>query len=336
MRSFCAIATLLILTPLAALAAVSNPHPGLTLVTHSKRGTLIVNLCAPGVAVRATRYDERKRTAKSFGQLLGLQAAINADFFDFPAATKVIGRAKGDNQWWPAGKAWIQEQSRPYWQFGPGLAQGVALGFDEPSLVAENIVGGHNVIMLNGQSTAPWVGDAPLLYGTHRRTGVGISKDRRTLYFTAVNQSINVETLIAYMVADAAEAGAPPIDYANNMDGGGSSQLWVQSPDWVISSTRQVANHLGVWASGSGAAPNCTPKFVGSYAGMSWPSTSAFGVEGTVQLALNETQDGWIKFTNSGDVPWSPGTTRLAPTPRDVPSPVASPDWIAPHRISGL
>lgn len=50
------------LLPLVLLSAVSNPFPGVKLVRTGNSALAVVNLCAPGVSVRATRYGERKGT----------------------------------------------------------------------------------------------------------------------------------------------------------------------------------------------------------------------------------------------------------------------------------
>lgn len=244
-----------------ALAAVSKPHPGLTLVTSGSRATLVIDLCAPGLAVRATKYAERKKTAAQWGPQVGVKAAINADFFDFPAATLVNGRARGAGEDWPPGKQ-MKEPTRPYWQFAPNFA-GIQLdGNQGPVPGASDIVGAHVALIDNGTPKWPFPSwyEGPLLNTQHRRTAIGMSKDQRTMVWTVVNSSVTGEMLGNYLLADAAAAGAPPIWWASNVDGGGSSQLWVQGPGFVVPSTRLVANHLGVYASGQGAPANCKPK----------------------------------------------------------------------------
>jgi hypothetical protein len=81
-----ALARATLLAPAAARAgdAWSDPFPG---VRHLHRSTgepwqihaLVVDLCAPGISLRATRSGERRRVASSFANLVGAQAAINGD-----------------------------------------------------------------------------------------------------------------------------------------------------------------------------------------------------------------------------------------------------------------
>jgi hypothetical protein len=55
---------------------------------------------------------------------------------------------------------------------------------------------------------------------------------------------------------------------------------------------------------------------------------------GAVMLAVGQKADGWIELKNGGTDNWLPGVTKLAPTPRDKPSPVAASDWLSPTRVS--
>src|SRR4051812_242383 len=88
--------------PSSAAAAVTTPFPGLQLVREGAKAMIIADLCTPGVSVRTTKYAERKATPQTWGAARGLQAAMNGDFFNFPAATYVLGRARGGGEDWPA------------------------------------------------------------------------------------------------------------------------------------------------------------------------------------------------------------------------------------------
>jgi hypothetical protein len=237
-----------------ALATVIAVHPGMTLVENGTSAMVIANLCAPGVSVRATRYNERQATPQQWGQSVGVQAAINADFFDFPGWSYVLVRARGAGEEWPA-SAELLEQPSSYWQFGPGVA-----GFQTNSLVTPpsnvtEVVGAYDPIIAFG-GVVDQAGD-PFMQEFHRRSGIGMSWDLATLYLYASNAVIDGPGMANGMMALAAEAGAPAIAFATNQDGGGSSQLYVDGFGQVIDSGRQVIDHLGIYASGSGPAPNC-------------------------------------------------------------------------------
>lgn len=239
-----------------AWASVEQPFPGLTLVRQGGSSMIIANLCAPGVQVRATSYAERKATPQGWAEAVGAQAAINADFFDFPGWTLVNGRARGNGQDWP-----IQyRESRSYWKFGPKLAdleQNAAVVPAAAPAVTE-VVGGHNILIRNGQSLAPSFDGDAVITSSHRRTAIGLSRDKQTLFLFATDKVLNGTGLVAELRALQGEAGGPEIDFATNMDGGGSSQLYVQGKGQVVTSGRQVNNHLGVFARGTGASPQCS------------------------------------------------------------------------------
>ena len=216
----------------------------------------IANLCAPGVSVRATRYAERQATPEQWATGIGAQVAINADFFDFPGWSYVLVRARGAGEEWPAAAQRL-EQPSDYWQFGRGFA-----GHQVNSLVAPadpprvtEIVGAYDPLIVNG-AIVDFTGQ-PFMLSNYRRSAIGMSADRRHLYFYASTFVINGPNMAAEMISMAAEAGAPALDLATNMDGGGSSQLYVQGLGQIITSGRQVNTHLGVYASGTGASPNC-------------------------------------------------------------------------------
>jgi hypothetical protein len=255
-------AALAILGPRSvALADVTQPHPGLTLVRHPGQSAMVIaDLCAAGVSVRTTKYAERKGTPQAWAGVVGAQVAMNADFFDFPGWTYVIGRARGAGEEWPAGAQ--QKENRPFWEFGPAIAEGQDNGASAPLAGVTEIVGGHNVIISGGATTGPWAAanDGALLNSTHARSAIGTSKDRRTLYLLSTTTAISATTLVTWLQGHAAEGGAPAIDWATNQDGGGSSQLYVQNLGQVISTGREVNNHIGIFATGAGDPTMCNDQ----------------------------------------------------------------------------
>lgn len=258
-----AFALVLALTSASASAAVSQPHPGITLVTNPGTAMVIADLCASGVSVRATKYEERKQTPEGWASGLGLAAAVNADFFDFPAATHVQGRARGAGVDWPPGTQNIelgQGEVRQYFQFGPQIAALIDPSSTAPSPAATEVIGAHNVIIQNGASLAPNFDGDGVLFGSYRRTSIGLSKDRAKLYLFSSNVLMTGAALAQAVLAHAAEGGAPNVDVAVNVDGGGSSQLYVKGQGQIVTSGRLVANHLGVAATGSGDAPMCPSR----------------------------------------------------------------------------
>ena len=241
----------------AARADVTNPFPGVTLVKHGDRAMAIGDLCSAGVSVRATKYAERKATPAQWATNPAVNAdvAINGDFFDFPGWTMVVGRARGDGEEWPANEQ--NKENRTYWQFGPAMADLISPASTEPSAAATQILGGHNVIVQDGRSKAPGFDGDAVITTSHRRTGVGLNASRSKIYLFASDASLDGTAMAASMLQMAAEGGAPDLDIATNEDGGGSSQMYVRGQGQIVDSGRQVNNHLGIIASGSGANPNC-------------------------------------------------------------------------------
>ena len=247
------------LPPATAAAGNSTPFHGVTLVEGPSDAMAIVDLCASGVSVRATKYAEREATPETWAQKAGVGAdiAVNADFFDFPGWTYVVGRARGAGEDWPANEQ--NREGRPYWTFGKFVADLQTNGGVAPaaaSLVTD-IVGGHNFLIVGGKSQGPGFDGDPTITTAHRRTGIGMSADRRFLYVYSSNASIDGNQMVANMVARVAAGGAPAIDVATNQDGGGSSQMYVAGRGQIITSGRLVNNHLGVLAKGAGPATNC-------------------------------------------------------------------------------
>ncbi len=243
----------------SAAAGNTAPFHGVTLVEGGSDAMAIVDLCAAGVSVRATQYAEREATPEVWAQKpgVGAEIAVNADFFDFPGWSYVVGRARGGGQDWPATEQ--NRENRPYWTFGKFVADLQENGGVTPaaaSLVTD-IVGGHNFLIVGGKSRGPNYDGDPTNTTAHRPTGIGMSADRRFLYVYTSDASLDGNQMVANMVARVAAGGAPPIDVATNQDGGGSSQMYVAGRGQIITSGRLVNNHLGVLAKGAGPAVNC-------------------------------------------------------------------------------
>jgi hypothetical protein len=241
----------------SASAAVTHPFNGVTMVNHGDRVLVVADLCADGVSIRATKYAERQATPQQWAQKPGVDAdvAINADFFDFPGWTMVFGRARGGGQDWPAADQ--NKETRSYWQFGPAVAALVEPSTTAPAAGVTEIVGGHNTLMRNGTSLGPAFDGDSVVTTSHRRTAIGIDAAHAHVYMFASDASLDGSQVVASVVQMAAEGGAPTVDFLTNQDGGGSSQMYVRGQGQIIDSGRQVNNHLGLFARGSGPSPMC-------------------------------------------------------------------------------
>jgi N-acetylmuramoyl-L-alanine amidase len=63
---------------------------------------------------------------------------------------------------------------------------------------------------------------------------------------------------------------------------------------------------------------------------------AAFPIGGSVEVPIGEPVTLWVDLYNGGSDAWSPASTRLAPLPRDVASPVQGDGWISGTRIAAV
>ena len=209
---------------------------------------LRIDLCTDGVSARATRSDERQRTASSFASLVGADAVINGDFFSY-SDYSTSGLAIGDGQVWPGSS---DSSSSGFVAFGPGRAElSPPPEVRSPEAWMRDAVGGNVHLVVDG---VPMSSDSGSFCTTrHPRTAAGFSADGRTLILVVVDgrTSLSVGMRCTELADLLAELGA---EQALNLDGGGSTTMWL-SGEGVLNSPsdgnqRVTANHLGVYSTG--------------------------------------------------------------------------------------
>jgi len=245
--------------PALAADTWTQPYPGVKRL-HRKTSTqnvnaLVIDLCAPGVALRATASGERKRTVGSFGKLVGAQAAVNGDFFSY-ANYSTNGLAMS------GGVKWAGTSDHSY--VAPVAIGAGKVTIDHHAVQTavqswmKEIVSGHPTLLDDGKVVGN-PGD-PLCTNRHPRTVAGISKDHRTLVLAVVDGRATGRAGMTCPELAQLLSGLGAYD-AVNLDGGGSSTMWLGNKGVVNypsdGSQRVVANHLAVLAKGSGAAPQC-------------------------------------------------------------------------------
>ncbi len=289
---------------------------------------LIVDLCAPGVSLRATAESERGRRVSSFGALVRAQAAVNGDFFGSGFATDGIAMS-GGVAWGGADHGYV----------GPVTigSHGVMLVPHElvagPEPWAREIVSGHPTLV-SGGVIRDNSGDTGLCTARHPRTAVGLSADRRTLILAVVDGRApgrlgmtcnELGNLMAFLgAADAV-----------NLDGGGSSTMWIAGAGVVNrpsdGTERTVGNHLALFATGAGEPSACpVPRFAGEY-------VRSTGFPGGTAMTLEAGSDahGCLEYRNVGRAPWAPGVTNLGTTmPRDRDGVLRARDWLGANRLA--
>jgi exopolysaccharide biosynthesis protein len=169
----------------------------------------------------ATRESERRATVPSWASSAGVEVAVNADFFSYDTYLP-SGATMGN------GVAWGHADSR-----SNGV---VAFGRDRvllspPSEVLDPLpgwmreaIGGHPQILRDGE-VLDQSGD--LCTVRHPRSALGLSQDGHTLYLFVVDgrSSRSIGMTCEEEASMLRELGAWN---AINLDGGGSSTMWVR------------------------------------------------------------------------------------------------------------
>jgi len=207
-----------------------------------------VDLSQPRLQVIATAEPERGLTVTEFASRTGAIVAINGDYFDLEL--KPIGLAMGDGRVWAAPIESIRRQE----VVGVGGRRVQIFPRKEPLRAPEpwmiGAVSGWPAVVEGCEPVDRLPGSDHFTLAPHPRTAVGLSADRRMLYL---------------VVADGRREGVPGLTLpelarlmddlgactAVNLDGGGSSAMWVRDrivnqPSDLIE--RPVANHLAVVA----------------------------------------------------------------------------------------
>lgn len=312
--------------PAVAADTWSDPYPGvrrLKRVTSNQNiNVLVVDLCAPGVSVRATGTGERQRTVSSFGTLVGAEAAINGDFFSFTSYSTNGPSMTGGAAWGGNDHGYVSPI-----QFG---ANRVAIppheGTGGVEAWAREVVSGHPTLLVNGVRRDN-NGDG-LCTARHPRTALGLSAGRDKLFLAVIDGRATTRIGMTCDELGALLKGLGASDVVN-LDGGGSSAMWVRGTGVVNNPSdgqqRVVANHLAIQATGAGPAAHCPATTLGaSFAAMDAPLELTSGEEAVV----------WLELDNSGDVAWTKATTRVGTQdPQDRESVFfKAENWISPNR----
>lgn len=237
----------------------ADPFPGvrwLHRVTERENvNALFVNLCAAGVSVRATDESERAQTVSSFAKLVGVQAAVNGSFFDPTMSFRVDGPAMHAGALW-GGRDHDYVSPLAFGDQRVTMKPHFDLSGPEPWW--REVVSGHPSLLVGG-TPVDNNRDSDCAV-RHPRTAVGLTADQRTLIVVTVDgrapgrDGMTCDDMSALFL----DFGASD---ATNLDGGGSTTMWLEGRGTVNypsgAGERTVSNHLGVYATGSGAAPHC-------------------------------------------------------------------------------
>jgi exopolysaccharide biosynthesis protein len=205
-----------------------------------------VDLDVESLDLVASAAAERGLTVGEFAQRRGAEVAINGDYFD--PALNPIGLAMGD------GEVWARADERVRRQEVIGIGDGRVKIFPraaplrKPKRWMTGAVSGWPLVVEDCAPVPKLPGSDHFTNAPHPRTAVGLSADRRQLLLVVADgrrdgvPGLTLPELAALLV----EMGACT---ALNLDGGGSSALWLR--DRIVNQPsdgveRKVANHLGV------------------------------------------------------------------------------------------
>jgi MYXO-CTERM domain-containing protein len=242
-------------------------------------------LCTEYLHVDARAPATSTRTTGSWGDARGVQVAVNGDFYRYESPSWfVYGDAVGNGTRWP--RASTGNGHAGWWQhnygwiaFGPGWVEyshtqyiknnaaafGATGGFSPEAFTedipegTESLVSGFSEIVIEGtpyacpDATGACFPDRSDMRDRHPRTAMGLSEDRRTFYLLVVDGRQGCSSSAGMFGAELAwlahEIGAWQ---AFNLDGGGSSAMWVRGRGYVNTpsdgSPRAVLNHWGIFA----------------------------------------------------------------------------------------
>jgi len=260
--------SLLPLLSIVALAgdAWSTPHRGVSLLERTTADQHIVaayvDVCENGIAARATTSAERQQRTSTWARSVGAVVAMNGAFFSY-TDYGAIGWSIGDGQTWP------NAYDTPHYTAIALASHGRTKIFDPSDALPplgeswwREMVPGDPLLIDDGRI----VSEACYSHmcAANPRSAVGLSADGHTVLMVAVDgRSPGAAGMTRAQLASLMlDLGAWR---ALNLDGGGSTTLWVDGLGVVNrpsgGSERVVASHLG-FLDNAGDPGCCIPQAV--------------------------------------------------------------------------
>ena len=282
----------------------TKPFPGVRLYERHTSGpneriwAAYISLCHADVSIDARSSQASRITAPTWGSAMGASLAVNGDFWRTDTSTPIVyGDAVGVGMRWPASRTGLGSQYAGEWYhqhygwiaFGDGWVEinhtgyvkkhaadlGVTLGVSPTTFTTKIPAGTHALVsgfpelMVEGQriTSFPDRGD---MADRNPRTAMGLSKDRQTFMLVVVDgrTTSSVGMTGTELSALMKDLGAYE---AFNLDGGGSSQMWLKGQGVVDrpsdGTPRPVSNLWGVFTgANAGQAPGSCFTPGGCYA----------------------------------------------------------------------
>ncbi|HEX8616393.1 MAG TPA: phosphodiester glycosidase family protein [Thermoanaerobaculia bacterium] len=221
---------------------------------HITRGTIDVHITRidlrnPAIRVIATDESQSGLTVTEYAKKTDAIVAINADYFD--TAARPLGVAAG-----PCGAWWKGDPKLERRQGLVAVGKGRAEIQNREMVVRRwmnGAVSGWPALIAGCEPIADLPGSDHFTRAPHPRTAAGLSRDGKTMYFVVADgrregvPGMTLPELAAFMDSELDACAAM------NLDGGGSSAMWVR--DRIVNRPsdgveRKVGNHLAVVAAG--------------------------------------------------------------------------------------
>lgn len=241
----------IVLFSFAAYAQWSEIAPGVD-YQHIVRDTIDVHVTRidmrhPNTIVIATDRTERGLTVSELAKKTKAIAAINGDYFD--PQQNPIGKSVGAcGLWWKGSSV---QRNQGLVGVGRGRAE-IQRNTQKTKWWMRGAVSGWPMLVENCEVIHDLPGSDTFTRAPHPRTAVGKSRDGRMLYFVVADgrrtgvPGMTLPELAEFLVN---ELG---VCEAMNLDGGGSSAMWIG--DKIVNrpsdttGERKVGNHLAVVA----------------------------------------------------------------------------------------
>lgn len=271
----------------------STPHPGIRIVEGRTSGpstdfyAAYVSLCNDSVHVDASGYGS-STTSGAWASSVGAELAVNGDFFAFSPRAHIYGDAVAGGVRWADNRTGLHADYSGEWYyerygwiaFGDDFVEftnteWVKNNFDtfkslegwEPRTIKPSVppgtkalVSGFPQLVIDGQritcsspTDSSCFPDRTDMRARHPRTAMGLSRDRQTFILVVVDgrRTSSVGMYGSELAKLMQDLGA---HVAFNLDGGGSSQMWVRGQGTINrpsdGSPRSVLNHWGIFAGG--------------------------------------------------------------------------------------
>lgn len=229
----------------------SEPNPGLRYLRRSTNIPCVIHLIevdldADGVEIRATPHDERWQTVSSFAADGGYAAALNGGFWG--SLSRPLGAHVSD------GVAWPETGDNALFGFFAIDHRGRAR-ISPPREVVDPLpplrqaVSGRPLLVDHGEVTTDRIDPMGGANYLQPRSAVGVSRDGRKVWFLVTDgrQETSRGLTLYQLARTLKEFGAWR---AMNLDGGGSSTMYVRRMGGVVNapSSNRWQAHLGLGA----------------------------------------------------------------------------------------